>query len=105
MRLIKVYSNIDSFRTVEFNKNGPSFILAKQVNKDNSKQGATYNGVGKSLLIRIIHFCLGASASKNSPFKVEELKDWSFSIVMDLFNKDYILFYRYTFRKKKNYKS
>lgn len=88
MRLIKVYSNIDSFRTVEFNKNGPSFILAKQVNKDNSKQGATYNGVGKSLLIRIIHFCLGASSRSYNDFS-SKLTDWTFYLDFEINGNSY----------------
>ena len=61
MLLKKVYSNQASFRTVEFNTTGLSFVVAKQKNPGSSEQGKTYNGVGKSLLVRIIHFCLGAS--------------------------------------------
>ena len=59
MQLKKLYANKSSFRTVEFNETGLSFIVAKQKNPDNKNNGKTYNGVGKSLLVKIIHFCMG----------------------------------------------
>ena len=60
MQLKKLYANKSSFRTVEFNETGLSFIVAKQKNPDNKNNGKTYNGVGKSLLVKIIHFCMGS---------------------------------------------
>jgi uncharacterized protein YydD (DUF2326 family) len=98
----EIRSNNPKFKTIKFNR-GFNVVLAdreKAQKKDDSKD--TRNGAGKSTLVEIIHFCLGASASKNSPFKVEELKDWSFSIVMDLFNKDYI-FTRFVDKSSKIY--
>ncbi|MBF0230884.1 MAG: DUF2326 domain-containing protein [Desulfamplus sp.] len=87
MRLIKVYSNQTSFRTVEFNKTGLSFVLAKQKNPGSSEKGKTYNGVGKSLLVRIIHFCLGAGKEDYKKF-CEKLTDWEFSIDFEVgYNK------------------
>lgn len=77
MQLIKVYSNRESFRTVEFNRTGLSFIIAKQKNPGTSEDGKTYNGVGKSLLVRIIHFCLGAGKSDYKTF-CEKLPGWEF---------------------------
>ena len=60
MKLIELSANKESFKTVPFNKSGLSFIVAKQKNPETSDNGKTYNGVGKSLIILIIHFCLGA---------------------------------------------
>jgi len=77
MQLIKVYSNKKSFRTVEFNPSGLNFIIAKQKNPEKSDDGKTYNGVGKSLLVRIINFCLGASKDYYTSF-CEKLNGWEF---------------------------
>ena len=88
MQLLKVYSNQASFRTVEFNKTGLSFIVAKQKNPGSSERGKTYNGVGKSLLVRIIHFCLGASIKSYKVF-CEKLPEWEFSIDYEINNKKY----------------
>jgi uncharacterized protein YydD (DUF2326 family) len=77
MQLIKVYANKESFRTVEFNPSGLNFIVAKQKTPGSNDDGKTYNGVGKSLLVRIIHFCLGANERKYAGF-CDKLKDWEF---------------------------
>jgi uncharacterized protein YydD (DUF2326 family) len=79
MQLIKVYSNRESFKTVEFNRTGLSFIVAKQKNPGKSEDGKTYNGVGKSLLVRIIHFCLGAGKGDYKTF-CEKLPGWEFYV-------------------------
>jgi uncharacterized protein YydD (DUF2326 family) len=88
MRLIKVYSNQKSFREVEFNQTGPSFIVAEQKNPGVSEKGQTYNGVGKSLLVRIIHFCLGASARDYKTF-CGKLDGWEFSLDFIIGNSNY----------------
>ncbi|MBU0701137.1 DUF2326 domain-containing protein [bacterium] len=83
MRLIKVYSNQTSFKTVEFNRTGLSFVVAKQKNPEASEKGKTYNGVGKSLLVRIIHFCLGAGKDDYTTF-CEKLNGWEFSVDFEI---------------------
>lgn len=88
MQLVKVYSNKESFKTVEFNKNGLNFIVAKQKNLDNQNKGDTYNGVGKSLLVRIIHFCFGASDKHYKSF-CKELDEWEFYIDFIVKNNKY----------------
>lgn len=77
MQLLKVYSNKPSFRTVEFKIGQPNFIVAKQKEPGSNEGGKTYNGVGKSLLITIIHFCLGASKKDYTIF-CEKLAGWEF---------------------------
>lgn len=79
MQLLKVYSNKESFRTVEFNETGLSFIVAEQKNPLATEKGRTYNGVGKSLLVRIIHFCFG-SGKKNFKSFCEKLPGWEFYV-------------------------
>ncbi|WP_347273015.1 DUF2326 domain-containing protein [Candidatus Kuenenia sp.] len=83
MQLIKVYSNQASFRTVEFNRTGLSFVVAKQKNPEASEKGKTYNGVGKSLLVRIIHFCLGARVKDYKTF-CEKLPGWEFFVDFEI---------------------
>jgi len=87
MQLIKVYSNQETFKTVQFNKTGMSFIVAKQKDPGASERehGATYNGVGKSLLVRIIHFCLGASTKDYRVF-CEKLPGWIFYTEFEIDN-------------------
>jgi len=88
MQLIRVYSNMDSFREVKFNKTGLSFIVAKQKDPEVTKRGQTYNGVGKSLLVRIIHFCLGASKNDYKEF-CEKLPGWEFYLDFEIENIKY----------------
>ena len=60
MRLVSLTANQPSFKPVRFNKTGVSFIVASQKDRANSDTHTTYNGVGKSLLVSLVHFCLGA---------------------------------------------
>ena len=77
MHLKRVYANQASFKTVQFNETGLNFIIAKQKNKNNDDTSKTYNGVGKSLLIWIIHFCLGAESTSYRSF-CTKLSGWVF---------------------------
>lgn len=78
MQLIELSANKESFKTVRFkNKVGLNFIVADLKNPEQSKKGDTANGVGKSLLISLIHFCLGSSSNKE--FK-NKLNGWEFQL-------------------------
>ena len=88
MHLIKVYANKESFRTVKFNDMGLSFIVARQKVPGSTDKGKTYNGVGKSLLIRIVHFCMGASAKNYKSF-CDKLPRWEFYLDFSIGNKTY----------------
>jgi uncharacterized protein YydD (DUF2326 family) len=79
MQLISVRANKETFHPVIFNETGLSFIVAQQKNPESSEDGKTYNGVGKSLLIRIINFCLGAKEDGYKDF-CEKLPGWEFSL-------------------------
>jgi len=88
MQLKKVYSNQESFRTVNFKITGPNFIVAKQKILGSSEKGKTYNGVGKSLLVRIIHFCLGAGIKDYKNF-CEKLEGWEFFLDFRIGDQEY----------------
>lgn len=94
MRLVKLSANKKTFKTVTFNPFGPSFIVAKQKNPGKSDEGKTYNGVGKSLLIRILHFCLGGSKDSYKSF-CNKLPGWEFFLII-LVNREEILIKRKT---------
>ena len=79
MRLIELSANKPSFRTVRFNPRGPSFIVARQKDPESSDKKRTYNGVGKSLIIALVHFCLG---SNKKPGFETALPGWEFSWLM-----------------------
>lgn len=73
-----------SFKTVEFNPDGLTLIVGVKTHaKENkaAKGDKTYNGVGKSLLIELVHFCL-ASKAKSSFQKA--LPGWEFQLTFEI---------------------
>ncbi|MBN1252043.1 MAG: DUF2326 domain-containing protein [Bacteroidales bacterium] len=87
MQLITLSANKTSFKTVHFkNETGINLIVASQKNPHKSDKGDTTNGVGKSLLIAIIHFCLGSSSKQS--FK-NKLTDWEFTLKFKIKDKIY----------------
>ncbi len=79
-----VTANQPSFNTVRFEP-GFNVVLADRTKESTKKDSR--NGLGKSTLIEIIHFCLGASARKNQGLVVEALRDWVFSLDVTLGGK------------------
>lgn len=78
MKLINLRSNKDSFHTIPFNKKGISLIIAK---KRTANDKNTYNSVGKSLSIALIHFCL---ASNKIPAFESQLLGWEFYLDFEI---------------------
>lgn len=90
MRLISLSANQKSFKTVKFKATGANFILAKQENPKQEDNNKTYNGVGKSLLVALINFCLGASAgNKITKSLAEKLPEWCFILKIEHDNQVY----------------
>jgi uncharacterized protein YydD (DUF2326 family) len=90
MRLISLKSNKETFKDIIFNKNGASFVVAKQNKPDQFDNSKTYNGVGKSLLIALINFCLGASTTNKITKSLQEkLSDWQFFLIIEIKDKPY----------------
>lgn len=75
--IVSVRSNQPSFKTFEFSP-GFNVVLADRT-REATKQDSR-NGLGKSTLVDIIHFCLGASVRKGQGLRVASLKGWSFSL-------------------------
>lgn len=85
-----VKSNNPNFKPVAFHS-GFNVVLADRSRDNDAEEKRTRNGAGKTTLIEIIHFCLGAQVSKNSVFKNENLKGWSFILEIDIASKLYII--------------
>jgi len=83
MRLIELRANKKSFHTVTFNPNGINVIAAIKETEDQKK---TYNSVGKSLTVALIHFCLGSNPNKEFETK---LNDWVFYLDFQIGNDKY----------------
>ena len=96
MYLISLSASESSFKAIKFNKTGASFILAKQNNPEQHDNSKTYNGVGKSLVVALIDYCLGAkTTSKISKSLQQTLPDWFFKLSVEINNKPYEII-RYT---------
>ena len=80
----RVTANHPSFRTVDF---GPGLNIVWADRTKDSTQKDSRNGLGKSTLIEIIHFCLGAKLQKGKGLMVEALADWEFTIELDVAGK------------------
>lgn len=74
-----------SFKTIEFTP-GFNVILADRTKESAEKDSR--NGLGKSTLIEIIHFCLG-SKSRGVTLGKHQLDDWTFTLDLDLKGKRY----------------
>jgi len=87
MQLIKLSANKSSFRTISF-KPGLNIILARKSNPQDKDMKKTYNGVGKSLSIALIHFCLGSGSNKEFQ---EKLPDWEFALEIEIDGEKFII--------------
>ncbi len=81
MRLIELSANMRSFRTVRFNPTGLSLVVGRKSDPDDHDRARSYNGVGKSLLLYLTDFCIGAKESKELG---DKLADWRFRLSFDL---------------------
>lgn len=76
-----VRANTRGFRQVSFAA-GANIILADRSTTAGDKD--TTNALGKSTLIEIIDFCLGANSEPKKGLRVEALEGWSFTLDMTL---------------------
>ena len=78
-----------SFKTVKF-RPGFNVVLAERTKESDTKDSR--NGLGKTTLIEIIHFCLGAKAKAGEGLLREPIFDWTFSLDLELRNRRYKVF-------------
>ena len=76
-----ITANQPSFRRVELAP-GLNVILADRTEESSRKD--TRNGLGKSTLIEIIHFCLGARVRRGGGLAIPALEDWAFTMEMSI---------------------
>lgn len=81
--ILGVRANRKEFNSVTFS-NGFNIVLAERTKESTKKD--TRNGLGKTTLLNIIHFCLGAKTKRNEGLLVKELKGWIFHL--DLLIRD-----------------
>lgn len=74
-------SELPTFKTVEFHE-GLNVLLADRAPGATDRQ--TRNGAGKTSLVELIHFLLGAKCAPGSLFRSEALEPHAFSMVFDL---------------------
>jgi len=80
----RIYSSLPSFKELEFHP-GLNVLLAKKEAGSSDRQ--TRNRAGKTSLIEIVHFLMGAKAEKDSPFRSDALANESFGMTFDLHGK------------------
>ncbi len=77
----RVGASQDGFKSVEFTS-GLNVILAERTEQSTDKD--TRNGLGKSLLLDIVHFCLGSKPRQKTGLRVKELQEWSFKVDLQM---------------------
>ena len=86
--IIAVRADHPSFRTVNFHR-GFNVITAERTQESSDKDSR--NGLGKTTLVEIIHFCLGASVGSESTLGQPELRGWTFFLDIELRGKTYTI--------------
>lgn len=84
--IIAIRSSLPSFKDVKFSK-GFNVILAERTKESTEKDSR--NGLGKTTLIEIIQFCLGATSTKNKGLLVDRLLGIDFHLDLDMNGQPY----------------
>lgn len=85
MKLIELSANQKSFKTIRFNPNGLTLIVG---DSSPDRQEGSSNGVGKTLALKLIHHCLGATIDKKLKAGVP---DWIFSLEFSINGKNHLI--------------
>lgn len=73
----KISANQPTFRTVSFE---PGFNVVLAEKDDSADDKDSRNGIGKSSLIEIIHFCLGSDLKRSKTLNKPSLQSWEFTL-------------------------
>jgi uncharacterized protein YydD (DUF2326 family) len=76
-----VTSDLPTFKSLQL-RPGLNILLADKSAGATDRQ--TRNGAGKTSLIELIHFVLGADADKSSIFRSDALAEWTFELSIDI---------------------
>src|SRR5512138_95545 len=79
--ILRVWSDLPTFREARFEK-GFNVVLADTA--EDSKEPESTNGLGKTTLIRIIHFCLGMDIGRDKVLSHPDLANVTFGLDMSL---------------------
>jgi uncharacterized protein YydD (DUF2326 family) len=80
-----IRANKPGFRHVKF-RAGANLLLADRSQTAGDKD--TTNALGKSTLLEIIDFCLGAQANADQGLRIEPLQEWTFTLDLTLRGAD-----------------
>ena len=82
--IYEIRANKDTFKKITF-KQGLNIILADKTIESDDKDSR--NGIGKTSVIEIVHFCLGANFEEGKSLGKEELQGWEFELELDISNE------------------
>jgi len=84
----RIFSDLTTFKQIDFSA-GLNIILADKSEGASGRQ--TRNGAGKSSVVELIHFIMGANADVDSIFKSEALEPYVFGMSFDLQSIPYVV--------------
>lgn len=82
--ILRVEAKPNSFRAVKFEP-GLNVVLAHRTAK--SARRGTRNGLGKTTLLRIVHFCMGGSETLKEDMRESHLENWQFTLELLIGNE------------------
>lgn len=88
MYLKKLSANKESFHDLVLEPNSINIILGSK-GIENEKKTNTVNGVGKTLSIKLIDYCLGCRGDAHR--EILKLTGWDFKLVINCQGKDYVI--------------
>jgi uncharacterized protein YydD (DUF2326 family) len=77
----RIFSDLPTFKPIRFHR-GLNMLVAEKTRTATDRQ--TRNGAGKSSLIELIHFALGADCGRGCIFRNQALGGYRFGIEMDI---------------------
>ncbi|ABB31288.2 Protein of unknown function DUF2326 [Geobacter metallireducens RCH3] len=85
MKLIQLSANQKSFHSIPFNPDGLNLIVG---DSSPDRQEGSSNGVGKTLALKLVHHCLGATLDHKLKASIPE---WVFSLEFSIDGQDHLI--------------